>query len=156
MKRLVFPGDPPPLVISPEQMALLVELGAAREGTNFYVAQTDRATADEIINRPEVMRCDFCSTIPCVVTFVTGDYPTVKVGSVQHVSLVGFSACEDCAKLVRAREVEAVYLRSVKLLSAKAAVKEMIAAGVAVEFENAVRQTQQQFFDHWQGKEVAL
>ena len=33
--KLVFPGDPPPELISPEQTALLVELGAARVGTNF-------------------------------------------------------------------------------------------------------------------------
>ena len=34
--------------------------------------------------------------------------------------------------------------------------KAMIAAGGAVEFEDAVRLTQRQFFDHWQGKEEAL
>ena len=151
-KPISFGDGKPPLNVSPEQLALLVEEGAVREGTIFYVAQVDRAKAEALINQPDVMRCDFCSIIPCVVTFVTGDYMAVH----GHVSLEGFSACEECAKLVRERDEDAVYLRSIKLLSAKTRVKEIISAGGAPAFEDAVRDTQRQFFNHWQGKEVAL
>lgn len=156
--RVTFPGGKhAPLNVNPEQIDMLLRKEAVRKGSIFYVSVLDREALLELIaSEPSVMRCDFCSTIPCVVTFMTPDFLMIPGPSEGNLSTGGFSACVECTELVRKRDQDAVYRRAIRLLRVLPDIAAMYEHGDGEMFENAVRFTHRQFFSLWEGEEVAL
>jgi hypothetical protein len=161
--RIMFKGEQP-LHVSTTQREMLIRRGLAVPGSIFTVALADRATVEAALESdPESMNCDFCSTRPCVVGFVTDEYdPTPHVpfynpvtrARERYQSIGGYAACADCAPLVRERKQEEVLQRSLEVLGRR---PDMAWTRSRPQdwrvFEEAVRGSQAAFFIHWNGEE---